>query len=47
MIRIDILTNFLKNFDDGHSKSFFCLSCTLLPLDKLLEIDLLMNQLST
>lgn len=36
--RIEILTNFLTDFDDGRSKSFFCLSCALLPLDKLSEI---------
>jgi len=37
-IRINILTDFLENYDDGCSKSFFCISCTLLPLDKLIEI---------
>jgi predicted nucleotide-binding protein (sugar kinase/HSP70/actin superfamily) len=36
-IRIGILTEFLTNFDDGRSKSFFCVSCALLPLDKLKE----------
>jgi len=35
--RIDVLNLFLSNFDDGRSKSFFCISCTLLPVDKLLE----------
>jgi hypothetical protein len=34
-IRMGILTEFLNNFDDGRSKSFFCVSCALLPLDKL------------
>lgn len=38
-IRMDILTDFLNNYDDGHSKSLFCLSCALLPLDKLHEIQ--------
>ena len=37
-IRIDILSDFLTNYDDGRSKSFFCISCALLPLDKLQEI---------
>ena len=36
-IRMSILTEFLTNFDDGRSKSFFCISCALLPLDKLQE----------
>jgi hypothetical protein len=42
-IRIHILTDFLENFDDGRSKSFFCISCALLPLNKLLEIYRFMN----
>jgi hypothetical protein len=37
-IQIDILKDFIANYDDGRSKSFFCVSCTLLPLDKLQEI---------
>jgi hypothetical protein len=37
-IRMDILTDLLTNFDEGRSKSFFCLSCALLPLDKLLAL---------
>jgi hypothetical protein len=37
-IRIDILKDFLARFDDGRSKSFFCISCALLPLDTLQEI---------
>lgn len=36
-IRMNILKDFLTNYDDGRSKSFFCLSCALLPLEKLLE----------
>lgn len=35
--RINILQDFIDNFDDGRSKNFFCLSCALLPLDKLQE----------
>ena len=37
-IRIDILTDLLQNYDDGRSKSFYCISCALLPIDKLHEI---------
>jgi len=33
--RKKILLHFLNNFDDGRSKSFFCISCTLLPLNEL------------
>lgn len=33
--RIKILVHFLDKYDDGRSKSFFCISCTLLPLDRL------------
>jgi Protein of unknown function (DUF3795) len=36
--RINILEDFLKNYDDGRSKSFFCLACALLPLNNLNEI---------
>jgi len=36
-IRMEILTVFLKQFDDGRSKSFYCLTCALLPIDKLNE----------
>jgi hypothetical protein len=43
-IRIDILTDFLSNYNDGHSKSFFCISCALLPLDKLQEINRLAKE---
>jgi hypothetical protein len=38
-IRIEILNNLLQNFDDGRSKSFFCISCALLPIDNLQEIQ--------
>lgn len=37
-MRINLLKDFLDNYDDGRSKSFFCLACALLPLDKLNEI---------
>jgi len=36
-IRMNILKDLLANYDDGRSKSFFCISCALLPLDKLQE----------
>jgi hypothetical protein len=38
-IRIDILNDLLTNYDDGRSKSFFCQSCALLPIDKLQYIQ--------
>ncbi len=31
------MTDFLINFDDGRSKNILCVSCALLPLDKLQE----------
>jgi hypothetical protein len=37
--RIEILEDLLSNYDDGRSKSFYCLSCALLPVDKLHEIQ--------
>jgi hypothetical protein len=37
-IRIDILKDLLTHYDDGRSKSFYCLSCALLPVEKLQEI---------
>ena len=36
--RIEILNYMIDNYDNGRSKSFFCQTCTLLPLDSLLEI---------
>ena len=36
--RIEILSALLTNFDDGRSKSFFCQTCALLPVEKLQEI---------
>lgn len=38
-IRIQILKDLLSEFDDGRSKSFYCISCALLPLDKLQEVN--------
>ena len=37
-IRVDILSDLLKNYDDGRAKSFFCQTCALLPIDNLQEI---------
>lgn len=37
--RSAILLNFLTNYNEGRSKSFFCLSCTLLPVETLFEIQ--------
>lgn len=36
-IRMEILTDFLKYCNDGRSKNFYCISCALLPVDKLQE----------
>lgn len=43
--RREILIDFLSKYDDGRSKSFFCISCALLPLNKLQEILLFANQM--
>lgn len=37
-VRMDILNDLLTNFDDGRSKSFYCISCALLPVDRLQEL---------
>jgi hypothetical protein len=37
-IRMNILKDFITHYDEGRSKSFFCISCALLPLDELKEI---------
>jgi hypothetical protein len=42
-IRMNILNDFLASYNDGRSMSHFCLSCTLLPLEKLLEIQRYIN----
>lgn len=44
-IRINILRDFLTNYDDGRSKSFFCICCALFPLNKLQEANLFMSGL--
>ena len=44
--RIEILEDLLTNFDDGRAKSFYCLSCALLPVDKLLEVQLFAHNIS-
>lgn len=42
---MDILTDFLDQYNDGRSKSFFCNSCALLPVDLLKEThNLILNQ---
>lgn len=33
----EVLTHLLTNYNDGRSKSFYCTSCQLLPLDRLKE----------
>lgn len=42
-IRMDALADFLKQFDDGRSKSFYCLTCALLPNEKLNDCHRYMN----
>lgn len=37
-LRMNILSDFISRFDDGRSKSYFCLSCALLPLGELQEL---------
>lgn len=44
--RMVILNDLLTNFDDGRSKSFFCISTALLPLDKLQQVHKEMINLS-
>ena len=41
--RMDILIDFLVKYNDGRSKGFYCIGCTLLPLDKLQELHRFMN----
>ncbi len=36
--RIDILEHLITNFDNGRSKSFFCQTCTLIPIESLDKI---------
>ncbi|MBN1916055.1 DUF3795 domain-containing protein [Candidatus Dojkabacteria bacterium] len=42
--RIEFLKMFMKNFDEGRSKSFYCISCTLLPINSLEESIEFSNQ---
>lgn len=42
-LRMDILTDFIEKFDDGRSKNYFCLSCALLPIDKLQDAQGFIN----
>lgn len=44
--RMNILKKFLTDYDDGRSKSFFCISCALLPLNKLEESESFANKFS-
>jgi hypothetical protein len=37
MAKQEFLKYLLSNYDEGHSKSFYCRSCQLVPLDKLKE----------
>lgn len=37
-IRMKVLNVLLAHYDDGRSKSFYCIACALLPADKLPEI---------
>lgn len=43
-VRTDLLVDLLNNFDDGRSKSFFCISCALLPLEKIMELQRLTKE---
>lgn len=44
-IRITVLETFLKGFDDGRSKSFYCLACALLPIEELNECRKFIDQI--
>lgn len=43
--RIRILKDFLSNYNDGRSKSYFCVCCSLIPLHELVESHSLMKTL--
>lgn len=45
-IRMDVLKELLERFDEGRSKSFYCLSCALLPMETLIEIKEFARHLS-
>jgi hypothetical protein len=44
-VRIEILTYLLSNFDDGRTKSFYCVCCALLPVDQLYQVQHYANSL--
>jgi hypothetical protein len=44
-LRMNILMDLLAHYDDGRSKSFFCISCALLPLDSLQKTHKFMDSL--
>jgi len=44
-IRMDILADFFKRYDDGRSKGYYCLSCALLPIDELRDCHGYMDSL--
>jgi hypothetical protein len=44
-LRMNILTDFLAKYDDGRSKSFFCVACALLPTDELQETQRFIDNL--
>ena len=44
-IRMDVLEGFLKRFDDGRSKSFYCLTSALLPIYTLNECSNYIDQI--
>jgi hypothetical protein len=46
-IRIRILKDFLETYDDGRSKSLFCMACALLPLERLQEVQHFMKNSTT
>jgi hypothetical protein len=36
--RVDLLVELLKFFDDGRSKSYFCLAAALLPIGRVVDL---------
>jgi SUMO ligase MMS21 Smc5/6 complex component len=38
-VRMNFLNDLLNHYDDGRSKSFFCICCALFPLETLVEIQ--------
>ena len=45
-IRINIPKDLLTHYDDGRSKSLYCISCALLPVDQLVESHRFANSLN-